>query len=64
MEDNAVLVDELQCRCRPGAKCPKIQLYSDGSVLVTDDEQGATPVRFNREQARQFADFLEKHGAG
>jgi hypothetical protein len=65
MADNGVKVaGELNCRCRPGAKCPRIQLFSDGSMLVTDEEQGATPVRFDRDQVQQLFVWLEQNGAG
>lgn len=63
-DDGAKVTDELNCRCKKSAKCPRIRWFEDGSMLVTDEERGATPVRFDREQVQELLDRLRAREAG
>lgn len=55
------VVEELLMCCGKG-KCPRVKLFSDGSVHVDDPDAGGVPVLFTAEQAKQLREELERRG--
>lgn len=58
----AVTVVEEFLMCCGKGKCPRVKLFSDGSVAVDDPDAGVAPVLFTAEQAKQLRAELERRG--
>jgi len=50
------VVDEIEMCCG-WKRCPRVRVYEDGSVDMTDDDQR---IEFNPDQARGLLDMLKK----
>lgn len=46
--------------CCGSRKCPTVKVFDDGSIEISDDDIGATPVKLNPEQVARFIELAKK----